>query len=92
MNENTRKEDLIEEPLHVVGRPAVSAGALRAHIKGEPDRILNIGHVPGEPRFVPLGDRPLSADAVLLLLEQVERDRVCVVGLEEPQLLAFETL
>ncbi|WP_056866611.1 hypothetical protein [Rathayibacter sp. Leaf296] len=92
MNENTREEDLIEEPLHVVGCPAVSAGTLRGHLEGEPDRVLDIGHVLGEPRFVSLGDCPLSADAVLLLLEQVERDRVCVVSLKEPQLLAFETL
>ncbi|WP_123733802.1 hypothetical protein [Rathayibacter sp. PhB152] len=92
MNANTREEDLIDEPLHVVGCPAVCAGTLRGHIEAEPDRVLDVGHVLGEPRFVPLGDRPLSADAVLLLLEQVGRDRVCVVNLKESQLLAFETL
>jgi hypothetical protein len=90
VKKNTREEDLIEEPLQMVGCPAVSAGAFRGHIEGEPDRVLEVGHVLGEACFVLLGDRPLCADAVLLLLEQVARDRVCVVSLKEPQPLAFE--
>ncbi|MBF4461744.1 MULTISPECIES: hypothetical protein [unclassified Rathayibacter] len=54
--------------------------------------MLDIGHVLGKSRFVSFGNRPLSADAILLLLEQVEGDRVCVVSLKKTELLAFEPL
>nr|WP_231974531.1 hypothetical protein [Tessaracoccus timonensis] len=54
----------------------------------EPDLGLVVG---GFQRFEPAGDRlQARADAVLLGLEQVERDRVGVVSLEELDLLGFE--
>nr|WP_258068009.1 hypothetical protein [Rathayibacter sp. AY1B5] len=92
MDENAREEDLIEEPFHVVGRRAVGPGALLGHVEGKPDGVLDVGDVLSEVCFIALGNRPLCANAILLLLEQVERDRVCVVSLEEPKLLTFETL
>lgn len=54
----------------------------------EPDLGLVVGRL---QRVEPAGDRlQARSDAVLLGLEQVERDRVGVVGLEELDLIGFE--
>ncbi|PPI44691.1 hypothetical protein C5D18_07495 [Rathayibacter tritici] len=76
----------------MIGCTAVQAGALHCHVESDLDGVLDVGDVLGEASFVALGGRALGADAVLLLLEQLERDRVCVVGLKKSELLAFESL
>ncbi|PTL73199.1 hypothetical protein C1I63_10295 [Rathayibacter caricis DSM 15933] len=76
----------------MIGRTFVQAGALHCHVEGDLDGVLDVGDVLGEASFVALGGRALGADTVLLLLEQVKRDRVRVVGLEKTELLTFESL
>ncbi|MEZ3156770.1 hypothetical protein AB1K56_07530 [Microbacterium sp. BWR-S6Y] len=88
-------EDLGEEclvaqaPVGVVA-PAVDVGA----VAQQPERVVEVGAgvgvvsevgVDATGHLVEFGDDP-----VLLALEHGERDRVCVVRLHEPVLLAFE--
>nr|WP_258059857.1 hypothetical protein [Rathayibacter sp. AY1A7] len=92
MHEDPLEEDLVEKTPDVIGSAFVLGGALHGDVEGELDGVLDVRDVLSEACFGALGDRPLCADAVLLVLEEVEGDRVCVVRLEEAKLFAFEPL
>ncbi|WP_043562506.1 hypothetical protein [Actinomyces israelii] len=84
------EEDLVEQLLEVVGGGDVHAVAVFEQVQGLLEVLADLGGVGLVAIELALDGVEFSADAVLLLLEQLQGDGSGVVGLEQAAALVLQ--